>query len=95
MSRQWFWPMIFTAVVSASLAAGLTAVAIENPVPPTPLADGTFAADDALLARCLGLFNLFSPGGDPLDTSDAPLLIGAGVAVATSLLALRLAAGRR
>jgi hypothetical protein len=95
MSRRWFWPLVVTAVVGACIAGSLAALAIESPVPRSPLGDGTFAGDDPLLARCLGLINLFSGGGDPLDSSDAPLLLGAGVAVAASLVALRLAAAHR
>jgi hypothetical protein len=87
--------MIGVAVVLAALAAGLATAAIENPISSSPLGDGTFAGDDPLLARCLGLVNLFSPGGDPLDSSDVPLLVDAAVAAVASLVALRMAAGRR
>jgi hypothetical protein len=87
--------MIFAAVVLTALASALTALAIENPFPPSPLGDGTFTADDPLVGRCLGLLNLFSSGADPLDSSDVPLLVAAGTSAAAAIVALRVAVARR
>jgi hypothetical protein len=89
--RRWFWPLVAAALVLASAAATLAALAVENPLQPW-LPEGRVSGD---VGHCLGLLNLFAPKGDPLDSSDVPLLVGSALAALGCAVALRFAAQRR
>lgn len=89
--RRLFWPLIAASLVLASAAATLAALAVEDPVQPWP-SQGAFSGD---VGRCLSLLNLLSPGGDPLDRSDVPLLIGSAFAALACAITMGLAARRR
>ena len=88
--RRWFWHLIGAALVLASAAVTLVALAVENPV--QPWLPETFSGD---VGRCLALLNLFARSRDPLDSSDVPLLVGSAAAAVGCAIALRLAAQRR
>jgi len=88
--RQWFWPLVAVGAALAALAATLAALAVENPVAPSPLPDFPGVG-----GACLGLLNLFRSTGDPLDASDLPLLLVAGAAALGCVAAFWAAKVRR
>jgi hypothetical protein len=89
---RWFWPLIAAGVALASIASVLTALAIENPAPAAKLP----ALLPGVSGACLGLLSLFArESGDPLDTSDVPLLLIAGAAALGAVASFWAARSRR
>ena len=91
--RRWFWPLVLVALVFSSAATALLALAIEDPV--EPWLPQAVASEDPAIGRCLAILNLFAPMGDPLDSSDVPIIVAAAVLAAGGMSALWLAARRR
>ena len=88
---RWFWLLIAIGTALASIASTLTALAVENPT----LAPEIPKSIPGVSGACLGLLNVFQQKGDPLDSSDVPLLVFAGAAVLGCVVAFWAAAQRR
>jgi hypothetical protein len=85
--RRWCWPFIVLSAGCGAVAAVLVGLAMENP-------SAYLGAVPGASAECLGLLNLFLQG-EPLESSDVPLLVGALVALLLCGLIYRAAAARR
>lgn len=86
------WPLVAVGTALTALAT-LTTLAIENPSSAASLPNPLPGVSGA----CLGLVNLFldQGNGDPLDASDVPLLVVAGVAAIAGVVAFWGAKSRR